>query len=596
MPHSRSDKVGGLRDEPHHSYHFKAFMCFYATILTIILVFIAAIYTILTALWAPSPPATPDIPITSTPAATTAQPPPALRSICRAQHDLSTLNHAFNGIYPTLTNFLGIATHKPPFRESAETDPTHMWAEEQRQAILAGWVSIQERLASRSDNLGMSMPLVGADNPGGNGDDEEREVDEMTRLASSVATRIWVTLQDDGVRETYLLNILPQIERAGAEAAGKVLAEWKKKKKVPKKGTAAEKDMQDEMERGKRKAMAKWMEMIQITIVNNSETSVRRNMSPSPSPAAGTAVQGNFSGTRVVDAKESSVADLAEEHKRKVNEAVGNKTVDHAFRARQILRFLKDKHSGLKEHRQNAKNTLEGLDPGLERTKKLAESTDATAGEEKWMPGWESSPGALTGYIKRHVKKWIEKKTDEVDGPSTSEEQALAAGEEPEGPEAETEAESGGMPSEEGGNTTALDLGCTLGGASPVEDSLVADIGQALSKVRLRANVLLNNSSRLRENVLPSNNVQHHKDNNSEAVVEERRKRPIDMVARPAGNTLARHPVPAATAQLELNPRAFPDYVSFAFSRAMRNKDMDGATRALNSAPPAMGIDRDWYT
>ncbi|KAI8256268.1 hypothetical protein K4K58_005035 [Colletotrichum sp. SAR11_239] len=265
MPHSRSDKVGGLRDEPHHSYHFKAFMCFYATILTIILVFIAAIYTILTALWAPSPPATPDIPITSTPAATTAQPPPALRSICRAQHDLSTLNHAFNGIYPTLTNFLGIETHKPPFRESAETDPTHMWAEEQRQAILAGWVSIQERLASRSDNLGMSMPLVGADNPGGNGDDEEREVDEMTRRASSVATRIWVTLQDDVVREMYLLNILPQIERAGAEAAEKVLAEWKKKKKVTKKGTAADKDMQDEMERGKRKAMAKWMEMMCVS-------------------------------------------------------------------------------------------------------------------------------------------------------------------------------------------------------------------------------------------------------------------------------------------------------------------------------------------
>ncbi|KAI8280930.1 hypothetical protein K4K59_008375 [Colletotrichum sp. SAR11_240] len=397
-------------------------------------------------------------------------------------------------------------------------------------------------------------------------------------------------------------------------------------------------------------------------------------MSPSPSPAAGTAVQGNFSGTRVVDAKESSVADLAEEHKRKVNEAVSSKTVDHAFRARQILRFLKDKHSGLKEHRQNAKNTLEGLDPGLDRTKKLAESTDATAGEEKWMPGWESSPGALTGYIKRHVKKWIDKKMDEVDSPSMSEEQAVAADEEPEGPEAETEAEAGGMPPEEGGNTTALDLGRTLGEESPVEDSLIADIGQALSKVRLRANVLLNNSqlpnnfqprksddnvllnnnnqlrdvllsnnNRPSDNVPPSNNVhpvsnvqlankplpnkdplpsvwmpdgveselEPLSDTNTdggaiqdipgtypgqEAVFEERRETLIDVVAQPAGNTSARHPVSTATAQLELNPRAFPDYVSFAFSRAMRNKDMDGATRALSSVPPATGIDQDWYT
>nr|XP_036575093.1 uncharacterized protein CTRU02_14912 [Colletotrichum truncatum]KAF6781614.1 hypothetical protein CTRU02_14912 [Colletotrichum truncatum] len=138
-----------------------------------------------------------------------------------------------------------------------------------------------------------------------------------------------------------------------------------------------------------------------------SERHAANHTSTSPKPSSSSIA---FSGQVFVQAGESSISDLAARHKQgfdRLRRSMATSAVDRGLRARQVLRFLRSSDDSLETHRFEANAELERIDPGLKAITHLASTTDEKEDEEVWMTSWVKNKGALAGYIKNHMSKWL---------------------------------------------------------------------------------------------------------------------------------------------------------------------------------------------
>ncbi|KAF5020411.1 hypothetical protein F66182_7560 [Fusarium sp. NRRL 66182] len=108
-------------------------------------------------------------------------------------------------------------------------------------------------------------------------------------------------------------------------------------------------------------------------------------------------------GIRIARFPQYTVLAQGEIHPLKANPS-SRPSMDRPLRARQALRFLASPHlpQGDGSHRY-----LQEIDPGLYRTRALADSSTEDALEEEWAESWATRKGVFQRWIKVHLKKWI---------------------------------------------------------------------------------------------------------------------------------------------------------------------------------------------